>query len=192
MCLVLGDNIFHGSDFLSNLQRAVDNVEQKGRATIFGFRVDDPQRYGVAELDASGRCIGIEEKPAQPKSNYAVVGLYFYPNSVVEVASEVKPSARGELEITSVNQRYLSEGKLCVELFKRGFAWFDTGTFDSLYEAGSYVETLEKRTGLKIACIEEIAFANGWMTAEQLRRRASLMNGNEYGSYLLSLTDSKN
>ena len=165
VCMVLGDNIFYGSGFRSLLKEAVAVAEQKGKASVFGYKVSDPQRYGVAEFDAQGRCLSIEEKPANPKSNYAVVGLYFYPNKVVEIAKAVKPSARGELEITSVNQAFLEEGNLLVHAFSRGFAWLDTGTHDSLAEASIFVETIEKRTGLKIACLESIAWENGWITS---------------------------
>ena len=186
-CLVLGDNIFHGSGFTSLLRSAVDDAERNGMATVFGYWVSDPERYGVAEFDADGKCLSIEEKPKAPKSNYAVVGLYFYPNKVLKVAREIKPSARGELEITSVNQAFLKDGELKVQVFGRGFAWLDTGTHDSLAEASIFVETLEKRTGLKIACLEDIAFENGWISAERLREIAAPMAKNQYGQYLLSL-----
>ncbi|MCM1110277.1 MAG: glucose-1-phosphate thymidylyltransferase RfbA [Clostridium sp.] len=186
VCLVLGDNIFHGAGFTAMLADAVAAAE-RGEATIFGYRVDDPQRYGVAEFDQSGRCLSIEEKPAEPKSNYAVVGLYFYPPSVVRVASEIRPSARGELEITSVNQHYLAEGTLRVETMPRGFAWLDTGTHESLAEASIYVEVLEKRQGLKIACLEGIAFRKGWISRERLIENARPMLNNQYGQYLMKL-----
>ena len=186
-CLVLGDNIVHGSGFTSLLRSAVDDAERNGMATVFGYWVSDPERYGVAEFDADGKCLSIEEKPKAPKSNYAVVGLYFYPNKVLKVAREIKPSARGELEITSVNQAFLKDGELKVQVFGRGFAWLDTGTHDSLAEASIFVETLEKRTGLKIACLEDIAFENGWISAERLREIAAPMAKNQYGQYLLSL-----
>ena len=186
-CLVLGDNIFYGMSFTQLLQQSVARAEREGRATIFGYWVSDPERYGVAEFDAEGRCISIEEKPAQPKSNYAVVGLYFYPNKVVDVAAEVKPSARGELEITSVNQAFLESGELSIETLGRGFAWLDTGTHDSLSEASTFVEVIEKRQGLKVACLEEIAYHQGWLSAEELRRVAEPMKRNQYGQYLLRL-----
>ena len=188
VCLVLGDNIFQGVGFGELLHNAVKDAEE-GKASVFGYWVKDPERYGVAEFDSEGKCISIEEKPKQPKSNYAVVGLYFYPNSVVDVAAGIKPSARGELEITSVNQHYLAEGSLKVQTLGRGFAWLDTGTHDSLAEASTYVEVLEKRTGLKVGCLEEIAFSNGWIDAEQLRRNAEPMKKNQYGQYLLSLLE---
>ena len=188
-CLVLGDNIFYGMSFTQLLQQAVARAEREGRATIFGYWVSDPERYGVAEFDAEGRCISIEEKPAQPKSNYAVVGLYFYPNKVVDVAAEVKPSARGELEITSVNQAFLESGELSIETLGRGFAWLDTGTHDSLSEASTFVEVIEKRQGLKVACLEEIAYHQGWLSAEELRRVAEPMKRNQYGQYLLRLLE---
>ena len=187
VCMVLGDNIFYGSGFRSLLKEAVAVAEQKGKASVFGYKVSDPQRYGVAEFDAQGKCLSIEEKPANPKSNYAVVGLYFYPNKVVEIAKAVKPSARGELEITSVNQAFLEEGNLLVHAFSRGFAWLDTGTHDSLAEASIFVETIEKRTGLKIACLESIAWENGWITSEDLVRLAQPMIKNQYGQYLIKL-----
>ena len=188
-CLVLGDNIFYGMSFTQLLQQSVARAEREGRATIFGYWVSDPERYGVAEFDAEGRCISIEEKPAQPKSNYAVVGLYFYPNKVVDVAAEVKPSARGELEITSVNQEFLESGELSIETLGRGFAWLDTGTHDSLSEASTFVEVIEKRQGLKVACLEEIAYHQGWLSAEELRRVAEPMKRNQYGQYLLRLLE---
>ena len=187
VCMVLGDNIFHGSGFEPMLQSAVERAEQDGRATVFGYWVSDPQRYGVAEFDAEGRCISIEEKPAEPKSNYAVTGLYFYPNRVVEIAKSVKPSARGELEITSVNQAFLEAGELNVETLGRGFAWLDTGTHDSLSEASTFIEVIEKRQGLKIACLEGIAYEKGWLTSEKLRETAAPMAKNSYGQYLLRL-----
>ena len=189
VCLVLGDNIFHGSGFRSMLRKAVSSVENEGLATIFGYWVSDPGRYGVAEFDSAGRCLSIEEKPAVPKSNYAVVGLYFYPNRVVAVARGVKPSARGEYEITSVNQRFLEDGELRVETLGRGFAWLDTGTHDSLSEASTYIEVLEKRQGLKIACLEGIAYEMGWITREKLRELAAPMVKNQYGQYLLRLAE---
>ena len=188
-CLVLGDNIFHGAGFTELLRQAVKDSEENAKATVFGYWVNDPERYGVAEFDAEGNCLSIEEKPKAPKSNYAVVGLYFYPNKVVEVAKNIKPSARGELEITSVNQEFLKAGELKVQVFGRGFAWLDTGTHDSLAEASIFVETLEKRTGLKIACLEDIAFENGWITPERLREIAAPMAKNQYGQYLLRLAD---
>ncbi len=186
-CLVLGDNIFYGQSFTAMLKRAVADASESGDATVFGYWVKDPERYGVAEFDDSGRVLSIEEKPAAPKSNYAVVGLYFYPNSVIEVAKSIKPSARGELEITTVNQEFLKQGKLTVQRFGRGFAWLDTGTFDSLSEASTFVEVLEKRQGLKIACLEEIAYNNGWIDSGKLRELAAPMAKNQYGQYLLSL-----
>ena len=189
VCLVLGDNIFHGSGFTGMLREAVKNAEQQAKATIFGYRVEDPERYGVAEFDANGNCLSIEEKPAQPKSNYAVVGLYFYPNKVVEVAKSIKPSARGELEITTVNQEFLRDGELKVQTLQRGFAWLDTGTHDSLAEASIFVEVIEKRQGLKIACLEGIAYRNGWITKEKVRTLAEPMLKNQYGKYLLKLID---
>ena len=188
-CLVLGDNIFYGMSFTQLLQQSVARAEREGRATIFGYWVSDPERYGVAEFDAEGRCISIEEKPAQPKSNYAVVGLYFYPNKVVDVAAGVKPSARGELEITSVNQAFLESGELSIETLGRGFAWLDTGTHDSLSEASTFVEVIEKRQGLKVACLEEIAYHQGWLSTEELRRVAEPMKRNQYGQYLLRLLE---
>ena len=188
-CLVLGDNIFHGSGFEDQLKEAVENVEKERKATVFGYWVKDPERYGVAEFDAEGNCVSIEEKPKEPKSNYAVTGLYFYPNKVVEVAKTIKPSARGELEITAVNQRFLSDGELKVITLGRGFAWLDTGTHESLAEASNYIEVIEKRQGLKVACLEEIAFRKGWISAEKLRTVAAPMIKNQYGQYLLSLID---
>ena len=188
-CLVLGDNIFYGSGFTGLLREAVRTAEEDGKATVFGYRVDDPQRYGVAEFDGEGNCLSIEEKPAHPKSNYAVVGLYFYPNKVVDVAKSIKPSARGELEITSVNQCFLQSGELKVQTLQRGFAWLDTGTHDSLAEASIFVEVIEKRQGLKIACLEGIAYRNGWITADKLRTLAEPMLRNQYGQYLLKLLD---
>lgn len=189
VCLVLGDNIFHGSGFTGMLREAVRNAEEQAKATIFGYRVEDPERYGVAEFDAAGNCLSIEEKPAHPKSNYAVVGLYFYPNKVVRVAKATKPSARGELEITSVNQAFLGDGELKVQTLQRGFAWLDTGTHDSLAEASIFVEVIEKRQGLKIACLEGIAYRNGWITADKVRELAGPMLKNQYGQYLLKLID---
>ena len=188
-CLVLGDNIFYGSGFTGLLREAVRTAEEDGKATVFGYRVEEPQRYGVAEFDAVGNCLSIEEKPAHPKSNYAVVGLYFYPNKVVDVAKGIKPSARGELEITSVNQSFLQSGELKVQTLQRGFAWLDTGTHDSLAEASIFVEVIEKRQGLKIACLEGIAYRNGWITADKLRALAEPMLRNQYGQYLLKLLD---
>ncbi len=191
VCLVLGDNIFHGAGFTALLRNSVANAEQEGKATVFGYYVNDPERYGVAEFDADGNCLSIEEKPAHPKSNYAVVGLYFYPNSVVEIAKNIKPSARGELEITSVNQEYLQQGRLKVETLQRGFAWLDTGTHDSLSEASTFIEVIEKRQGLKIACLEEIAYTHGWITREQLIEDAKPMLKNNYGQYLMDLAEGK-
>ena len=188
VCLVLGDNIFYGQSFSQMLTQAVHNVEKERKATVFGYYVKDPERYGVAEFDTAGNVLSIEEKPAQPKSNYAVVGLYFYPNKVVKVAEGIKPSARGELEITSVNQVFLKDGELKVQLLGRGFAWLDTGTHDSLSEASNFVETLEKRQGLKISCLEEIAYRKGWISTEKLRELAQPMIKNQYGQYLLQLT----
>ena len=187
VCLVLGDNIFYGQSFSQMLAQAVHNVEKEHKATVFGYYVKDPERYGVAEFDTAGNVLSIEEKPAQPKSNYAVVGLYFYPNKVVKVAEGIKPSARGELEITSVNQKFLKDGELKVQLLGRGFAWLDTGTHDSLSEASNFVETLEKRQGLKISCLEEIAYRKGWISTEKLRELAQPMIKNQYGQYLLQL-----
>ena len=186
-CLVLGDNIFHGAEFTRMLKEAVRNAEEESKATVFGYRVNDPERYGVAEFDKEGNCLSIEEKPAVPKSNYAVVGLYFYPNKVVEVAKSIKPSARGELEITTVNQRFLSDGELKVQTLPRGFAWLDTGTHDSLAEASIFVEVIEKRQGLKIACLEGIAYRKGWITADRMRAIAQPMIKNQYGQYLLKV-----
>ena len=184
-CLVLGDNIFYGSGFTGMLKQAVKSAEEDGRATVFGYYVNDPERYGVAEFDKDGNCLSIEEKPAKPKSNYAVVGLYFYPNSVVDIAKNIKPSARGELEITTVNQRYLEDHTLLVQTLQRGFAWLDTGTHDSLSEASTFIEVIEKRQGLKGACLEEIAFKRGWIDRDQLRKLAEPMAKNDYGKYLL-------
>ena len=189
VCLVLGDNIFHGSGLSAMLREAVRTAEVDRKATVFGYWVSDPERYGVAEFDAEGNCLSIEEKPVQPKSNYAVVGLYFYPNKVVSVAKSIKPSARGELEITSVNQRFLEDGELKVQTLGRGFAWLDTGTHDSLSEASTFIEVIEKRQGLKIACLEGIAFRQGWISADKLRTLAQPMLKNEYGKYLLSVID---
>lgn len=189
VCLVLGDNIFQGNGLSSMLRTAVETAEKEHKATVFGYRVNDPERYGVAEFDAEGNCLSIEEKPLKPKSNYAVVGLYFYPNKVVEVAKTIKPSARGELEITTVNQRFLDDGELKVQTLGRGFAWLDTGTHDSLAEASMYIEVIEKRQGLKIACLESIAFEKGWITAEKLREVAEPMRKNQYGQYLLRLAE---
>ena len=188
VCLVLGDNIFYGAGFSGLLHQSVTNVEQDGMATVFGYYVNDPERYGVAEFDADGNCLSIEEKPQHPKSNYAVVGLYFYPNSVVEIAKNIKPSARGELEITTVNQEYLNRHQLKVLTLQRGFAWLDTGTHDSLSEASTFIEVIEKRQGLKVACLEEIAYKQGWIDADQLRELAKPMLKNQYGQYILSLT----
>lgn len=187
VCLVLGDNIFHGTGFSAMLKEAVRAAEEDSKATVFGYWVDDPERYGVAEFDKEGNCLSIEEKPVEPKSNYAVVGLYFYPNKVVDVAKNIKPSARGELEITTVNQQFLSDGELKVQTLQRGFAWLDTGTHDSLAEASIFVEVIEKRQGLKIACLEGIAFRKGWITAERLREVAMPMAKNQYGQYLLKI-----
>ena len=186
-CLVLGDNIFYGSGFTGLLKQSVENAEKDGLATVFGYYVNDPERYGVAEFDSEGNCLSIEEKPTHPKSNYAVVGLYFYPNSVVEIAKHIKPSARGELEITTVNQEYLAQQKLKVLTLQRGFAWLDTGTHDSLAEASTFIEVIEKRQGLKVACLEEIAFRQGWITKEKLAEIAQPMAKNDYGKYLLNL-----
>ncbi|MBR1448425.1 MAG: glucose-1-phosphate thymidylyltransferase RfbA [Prevotella sp.] len=190
-CLVLGDNIFYGSGFTGLLKESVDNAEKNGLATVFGYYVNDPERYGVAEFDKDGNCLSIEEKPEHPKSNYAVVGLYFYPNSVVEIAKNIKPSARGELEITTVNQEYLAQKKLKVQTLQRGFAWLDTGTHDSLAEASTFIEVIEKRQGLKVACLEEIAFKRGWIDREQLKELAKPMLKNGYGQYLLQLAEEK-
>ncbi|MBQ8060422.1 MAG: glucose-1-phosphate thymidylyltransferase RfbA [Bacteroidales bacterium] len=186
-CLVLGDNIFHGAGFDQMLHTAVMTAEEEGKATVFGYWVSDPKRYGVAEFDAEGNCLSIEEKPAEPKSNYAVTGLYFYPNKVVRIAKTIKPSARGELEITTVNQEFLSEGKLKVQRLGRGFAWLDTGTHESLTEASNYIEVIEKRQGLKVACLEEIAFRNGWIDSGKLLSIAKPMEKNQYGQYLIKL-----
>ena len=188
-CLVLGDNIFHGAGFSAVLKKAVDEAEQSGKATVFGYWVNDPERYGVAEFDKHGNCLSIEEKPVEPKSNYAVVGLYFYPNKVVDVAAGIKPSARGELEITTVNQEFLKDGELKVQTLPRGFAWLDTGTHDSLAEASIYVEVLEKRQGLKIACLEGIAYRQGWITKEKMVELAKPMLKNQYGQYLLKVVE---
>ena len=189
ICLVLGDNIFYGNGFVKMLQAAVQSAENNGEATVFGYWVADPERYGVAEFDKNGKCLSIEEKPQHPKSNYAVVGLYFYPNKVVEVAKSIKPSARGELEITSVNQRFLDDGELKVQTLGRGFAWLDTGTHDSLAEASTFVEVIEKRTGLKIACLEGIAYRHGWITESKMREQAQPMLKNQYGQYLLKVIE---
>ena len=185
--LVLGDNIFHGSGFRALLKEAVRAAEQDAHATVFGYRVNDPERYGVVEFDTDGRAISIEEKPAEPKSNYAVVGLYFYPNQVVDVAKSIKPSARGELEITTVNERFLRDGELQVQVLDRGFAWLDTGTHDSLSEASNYIEVIEKRTGLKVGCLEGIAYDEGWITADRVREIARPMLKNQYGQYLMKM-----
>lgn len=192
VCLVLGDNIFYGAGFTSMLKEAVRTAEEESKATVFGYRVDDPERYGVAEFDSNGNCLSIEEKPEHPKSNYAVVGLYFYPNKVVEVAKGIKPSARGELEITTVNQHFLCAGELKVQTLGRGFAWLDTGTHDSLSEASTFVEVIEKRQGLKIACLEGIAYSRGWIDEEKMRQLAKPMEKNQYGQYLLKLLDDNN
>jgi len=191
VCMVLGDNLFHGNGLEEMLRNAMKRAEEESLATVFGYWVSNPQRYGVAEFDADGRCVSIEEKPAEPKSNYAVVGLYFYPNKVVEVARNVKPSKRGELEITSVNQHFLEEGSLMVETFGRGFAWLDTGTHDSLSEASTFIEVIEKRQGLKVACLEAIAYENGWISAERLLELAAPMARNPYGQYLIKLAERK-
>lgn len=192
VCLVLGDNIFYGAGFTGLLNESVKTAEEQGKATVFGYFVNDLERYGVAEFDKSGNCLSIEEKPKSPKSNYAVIGLYFYPNSVVEIAKNIKPSERGELEITTVNQVYLSQKELMVQTLQRGFAWLDTGTHNSLYEASTFIECIEKRQGLKIACLEEIAYKKGWITTEQLKENAESMKKNEYGQYLLRLANEKN
>ncbi len=189
VCLVLGDNIFNGNGFPTILKQARKNAEEEKKATVFGYWVSDPERYGVADFDENGNCLSIEEKPEHPKSNYAVVGLYFYPNSVVEIAKNVKPSARGELEITSVNQEYLKQGNLKVSTLGRGFAWLDTGTHDSLSEASTYIEVIEKRQGLKIACLEGIAYRKGWISEEKMRENAAPMLKNEYGKYLLQVIE---
>jgi len=189
VCLVLGDNIFYGAGFSSLLKNSVQRAEEENKATVFGYYVNDPERYGVAEFDKNGKCLSIEEKPEHPKSNYAVVGLYFYPNSVIEITKQIKPSARGELEITSVNQKYLDQDILMVQTLQRGFAWLDTGTHDSLSEASTFVECIEKRQGLKVACLEEIAYKKGWITADRLKEEAQPMAKNNYGKYLLELID---
>lgn len=189
VCLVLGDNIFYGAGFSSLLKNSVQRAEEENKATVFGYYVNDPERYGVAEFDKNGKCLSIEEKPEQPKSNYAVVGLYFYPNSVIEITKQIKPSARGELEITSVNQKYLDQDILMVQTLQRGFAWLDTGTHDSLSEASTFIECIEKRQGLKVACLEEIAYKKGWITADRLKEEAQPMVKNNYGKYLLELID---
>ena len=189
VCLVLGDNIFHGAGFTRLLKQAVLNAEHENKATVFGYWVNDPERYGVAEFDKDGRCLSIEEKPKNPKSNYAVVGLYFYPNKVVEIAKNIKPSARGELEITTVNQRFLNDGELMVETLEKGFAWLDTGTHESLSEASTYIEVIEKRQGLKVACLEGIAYRRGWIDEEKMRSLAQPMIKNQYGQYLIKVID---
>ncbi len=189
VCLVLGDNIFYGAGFSSLLKNSVQRAEEENKATVFGYYVNDPERYGVAEFDKNGKCLSIEEKPEQPKSNYAVVGLYFYPNSVIEITKQIKPSVRGELEITSVNQKYLDQDILMVQTLQRGFAWLDTGTHDSLSEASTFIECIEKRQGLKVACLEEIAYKKGWITADRLKEEAQPMAKNNYGKYLLELID---
>lgn len=189
VCLVLGDNIFHGVGFSQLLKEAVTNAEEDGQATVFGYWVNDPERYGVAEFDKTGNCLSIEEKPQKPKSNYAVVGLYFYPNKVVDVAKHIKPSARGELEITTVNQRFLNDKELKVQALGRGFAWLDTGTHDSLSEASTFIEVIEKRQGLKIACLEGIAYRKGWIDTEKMRQLAQPMLKNQYGQYLLKVIE---
>lgn len=188
-CLVLGDNIFHGSGLRAMLTAAVETAEKEGKATVFGYRVNDPERYGVVEFDAEGQCKSIEEKPQHPKSNYAVVGLYFYPNKVVNVAKTIKPSARGELEITTVNQRFLEDGELMVQTLGRGFAWLDTGTHDSLSEASTFIEVIEKRTGLKVGCLEGIALKQGWIDKEKIKELAQPMIKNQYGQYLMKLAE---
>ncbi len=188
-CLVLGDNIFYGAGFTKLLRNAVNDADNNGKATVFGYWVSDPERYGVAEFDREGNCLSIVEKPKEPKSNYAVVGLYFYPNKVVDVAKHIKPSARGELEITTVNQEFLNDGELKVQVFGRGFAWLDTGTHDSLAEASTFVEVIEKRQGLKVACLEGIAYRNGWISEERMREIAQPMLKNQYGQYLLKVID---
>ena len=189
VCLILGDNIFYGAGFTQLLKHSVEEAEQRKKATVFGYYVNDPERYGVAEFDQDGNCISIEEKPTLPKSNYAVVGLYFYPNDVVEIAKQIKPSARGELEITTVNQEFLRRRQLMVQTLQRGFAWLDTGTHDSLSEASTFIEVIEKRQGLKVACLEEIALDNGWITKTQVRELAKPMLKNSYGQYLMSITE---
>lgn len=191
-CLILGDNIFHGSYFIPKLKNAITDAEQNGNATVFGYWVKDPERYGVAEFDSNGKCISIEEKPKNPKSNHAVVGLYFYPGNVVEKAKQIKPSARGELEITTLNQDYLNEGNLNIQLLGRGFTWLDTGTHESLFEASAYIEAIEKRQGLKVGCLEGIAYRQGWITEEKMREVARPMLKNEYGQYLLQVIDEVN
>lgn len=191
VCLVLGDNIFYGSGFTGLLRESVATAEKNRKATVFGYYVNDPERYGVAEFDENGNCLSIEEKPEHPKSNYAVVGLYFYPNDVVEIAKNIKPSARGELEITTVNQEYLKRGDLKVQTLQRGFAWLDTGTHDSLSEASTFIEVIEKRQGLKVACLEEIAYKKGWISDEKLKEVATPMLKNDYGKYLMSLLECK-
>lgn len=191
VCLVLGDNIFYGAGFTELLRNSVKEAEENGRASIFGYFVNDPERYGVADFDKNGNCLSIEEKPEHPKSHYAVVGLYFYPNKVVDIAKHIKPSARGELEITSVNQEFLKSRQLKVQVFQRGFAWLDTGTHDSLSEASTFIEVIEKRQGLKVACLEEIAFKQGWITSDQLKAVAQPMAKNDYGKYLLRLAEGK-
>lgn len=188
VCLVLGDNIFHGNGFTPMLLDSVERAKS-GLATVFGYYVNDPERYGVVEFDSTGKCVSIEEKPSEPKSNYAVVGLYFYPNAVVEIAKHIKPSARGELEITTVNQSFLAQGKLCVEHLERGFAWLDTGTHDSLSEASTFIEVIEKRQGLKVACLEEISYRRGWIDREKLLELAEPMKKNDYGRYLIELAE---
>lgn len=192
VCMILGDNIFHGSYFIPKLKAAIRDAEENGKATVFGYWVKDPERYGVAEFDDGGRCISIEEKPKNPKSNYAVVGLYFYPNSVVKKAAQIKPSDRGEFEITSLNQEFLNEGKLNIQLLGRGFVWLDTGTHESLADASLYIETIESRQGLKIACLEGIAYRKGWITEEKMRELAMPMLKNQYGQYLLKVIDEVN
>lgn len=191
-CMILGDNIFHGSYFIPKLETAINDAEENDEATVFGYWVKDPERYGVAEFDDNGKCISVEEKPTNPKSNYAVVGLYFYPNSVVRKAKEIKPSARGELEITTLNQSYLDEGKLNIKLLGRGFAWLDTGTHESLADASNYIETIENRQGLKVACLEGIAYRKGWISEEKMRELAAPMLKNQYGQYLLQVIDEVN
>ena len=191
-CLILGDNIFHGSYFIPKLKNAITDAEQNGNATVFGYWVKDPERYGVAEFDSNGKCISIEEKPKNPKSNHAVVGLYFYPGNIVEKAKQIKPSARGELEITTLNQDYLNEGNLNIQLLGRGFTWLDTGTHESLFEASAYIEAIEKRQGLKVGCLEGIAYRQGWITEEKMREVAQPMLKNEYGQYLLQVIDEVN
>lgn len=191
-CLILGDNIFHGSYFIPKLKNAITDAERNGNATVFGYWVKDPERYGVAEFDSNGKCISIEEKPKNPKSNHAVVGLYFYPGNVVEKAKQIKPSARGELEITTLNQDYLNEGNLNIQLLGRGFTWLDTGTHESLFEASAYIEAIEKRQGLKVGCLEGIAYRQGWITEEKMREVAQPMLKNEYGQYLLQVIDEVN